>query len=85
MIPYRGHAGVIVPPLTYAGSRALSGTYGIERGPYLIQTPTDGKIVMGPYNATVMSDIGGPEDLFYIEDDSEVVPKIKDCECSEAR
>lgn len=79
VVPYRGHAGVVVPPVTYSGSQALKGAYGIERGPYLIQSPANGHIIMGPFNATVLSDIGGPKDLFYIEDDSKVVPKFQDC------
>lgn len=52
---------------------------GIERGPYLIQTPHSG-LVIGPYNATVLSEFGTPKDLFYIEDDSVVTPKFHDCE-----
>lgn len=79
LTPYRGHAGLVVPPVTYAGDKALKNTYGIENGPYLIQTPNAG-LVLGPFNATVLSSIGTAKDLFYIDDDSVVVPKFKDCE-----
>lgn len=84
MIPYRGHAGLITSPATYAAENALTGALGIERGPYLVQTPHSG-LVIGPYNATVLSEFGTPKDLFYIEDDSVVVPKFRDCECASAR
>ncbi|RSH86042.1 uncharacterized protein EHS24_004246 [Apiotrichum porosum] len=77
VIPYRGQAALITPPTTYAGTGALEATMGIERGPYLIQTPHSG-LVIGPYNATVLSEFGTPKDLFYIEDDSVVTPKFHD-------
>ncbi|BEI80771.1 hypothetical protein CcaverHIS002_0113000 [Cutaneotrichosporon cavernicola] len=77
LTPYRGHAGLVVPPTTYAGDKSLKGQYGIENGPYLIQTPYAG-IVLGPFNATVVNTFGSPRDLYGIDDDSVVVPKFRE-------
>lgn len=78
MIPYRGHCGIVVPPTTYAGTRALDATYGVEDGPYLIQTPHSG-LVLGPYNATVISQqLSGAAELYGEDDDSVVLPKLRD-------
>lgn len=78
MVPYRGHCGIVVPPTSYAGTGALDATYGVEDGPYLIQTPHAG-LVLGPYNATVISQhLSKASELYGVDDDSVVLPKLKD-------
>ncbi|EJT47927.1 hypothetical protein A1Q1_03162 [Trichosporon asahii var. asahii CBS 2479] len=78
VIPYRGHCGIVVPPTSYAGTGALDATYGVEDGPYLIQTPHAG-LVLGPYNATVISQhLSKASELYGVDDDSVVLPKLKD-------
>lgn len=67
-----------MPPISYSGNNSLEGTYGIENGPYLIQTPHAG-MVLGPFNATVVNTFGSARDLYGIDDDSVVVPKFREC------
>jgi hypothetical protein len=65
--------------LPYSGANSLSYTYGIQKGPYLISTPSNG-IIMGPYNATMLG--GGlvkDEEIFGQVDDSVVLPQVTDC------
>lgn len=78
VVPYRGHCGIVVPPTTYAGTGALDATYGVEGGPYLIQTPHSG-IVLGPYNATVLSQkLSRADEMYGQDDDSVVLPRVRD-------
>ncbi|TXT10487.1 uncharacterized protein COLE_04421 [Cutaneotrichosporon oleaginosum] len=76
--PFRGHAALVVPPPSYAGSAALRHTYSVENGPYLMHTPHAG-IVLGVYNSTaVNAGLCGWVDILGVEDDSVVVPALAD-------
>lgn len=82
LVPYRGHAGLVVPPTTFAGRNSLGTTYGFENGAYLISTVHSG-LVLGPYwQAVLDTGLGTMSDIFFLEDDSVVVPKFRECMCS---
>lgn len=77
IVPYRGQAALVTTPASYSGAAALKSTYGIEEGPYLVRTPHSG-LVIGPYNATVLSsNVGTRADMFHIEDDSVVTAPFR--------
>lgn len=67
---YRLQAGLVVPPSTFAGAQALKGTYAIEDGSYLIQTPTSG-LVFGPYGGVAQKEgVAKASEMYGCEDDS---------------
>jgi glycine/D-amino acid oxidase-like deaminating enzyme len=72
LVPYRAQAARVVPPPTYAGTRALQTTYAVQNGPYLMQTPHSG-IVFGPY---VELDQG--RNIYGIDDDSTTTKPYRD-------
>ncbi|TXT07093.1 hypothetical protein VHUM_03263 [Vanrija humicola] len=76
IIPYRHQACHITPPDSYAGDGALTNSYSVERGPYLIQTPAGG-MILGPFSATVIDVFGSKRDMYPIEDDSGTTGKFR--------
>ena len=80
--PFRGHAALITTPSTFCGANSLKDTYAIEKGPYLMTTPSSG-IVMGVYNASALSEgTATRREIWEVIDDSRVMPKFEKCERS---
>jgi len=63
-----------VPPATYAGAQALRGSYAIEQGSFLIQTPNSG-LLFGPYAGVAQAQgLSTPAEMYGVEDDSVTLP-----------
>ncbi|GMK53416.1 hypothetical protein CspeluHIS016_0100020 [Cutaneotrichosporon spelunceum] len=77
LVPVQSHSALVTSPATYAGPRALQTTFGVEAGPYLIQTPDSG-VVLGPYPSALFGRrLLKPEQVYGIDDDSFVQPAAK--------
>ncbi|TXT09243.1 hypothetical protein VHUM_02717 [Vanrija humicola] len=71
LVPRLAQAGRVVPPASFSGAQALSNTYTVREGPYLIQTPYAG-LVFGPY-----PNMDPPDQVYNIEDDSITTPSVR--------
>ena len=79
LTPFQGQAALITPPTSFSGSSYLTNTYTLEKGPYLVSTPSSG-IVMGlSYRTAFSQKLGGKKDVWGVVDDSYLKKEFADC------
>jgi glycine/D-amino acid oxidase-like deaminating enzyme len=85
LTPFQGQAALVTPPPSFSGSNYLAHTYTLEKGPYLMFTPSAGIVLGLPYVVAFAEGIGEKRDVWEVTDDSYVKPELKKCENTSAR
>lgn len=80
LTPFQGQAALVTPPPSFSGSNYLAHTYTLEKGPYLMFTPSAGIVLGLPYVVAFADGIGEKRDVWEVTDDSYVKPELKKCE-----
>lgn len=80
LTPFQGQAALVTPPPSFSGSNYLAHTYTLEKGPYLMFTPSAGIVLGLPYVVAFAEGIGEKRDVWEVTDDSYVKPELKKCE-----